>query len=250
LDDDNDAEVVESAPKAMNTDKGKGKAVEVEEEGAEGDDVAEGADDEADEDYIEGKDADIEKLQGLTTERNPLDTLCNQAIIAICRINILKPPVPMVFGTWNQRPLRESEAKKLAKEMEFTKFSPFNQSNLLPLIISPMALQPSCVHKDLDAESAPLLELTEEVIAKGQKLQFAGGRHRLRATQLLHEKAQGKLSKLQDKLNKLRDAEGKEDKVESVEQLLQKEQEAMEQLGLWGVLVYDEGETFHACWRV
>lgn len=104
-------------------DKGKGRAIE---------------DDEG-EDEME-----VEVGVG-TTEINTTDTICNKAIISICRMDILNPPTPMIFGMWNKRLVVEKEAQRLAKEMTNTKFCPFATANLLPLIIKRNALDDSCI---------------------------------------------------------------------------------------------------------
>jgi hypothetical protein len=154
----------------------------------------------------------------------------------------------MVFGTWNHRELKEKEAKKLAKEMTITKFSPFASSNLLPLIISGDSLDPSCRQIHPSAEAAPMLELTEAAKEDGTKLLFAGGRHRQRATEILHENSKEMVGMLEERITEMKEAlkkglrEGTVEKIENLERMLNEEREFKERVGIWGVIAYDAGE--------
>jgi uncharacterized protein YbaP (TraB family) len=169
--------------------------------------------------------------------------LCNEAIVAYCRIDVLNPPAEMVFGTWNHRPLNEKEAAKLAKEMEATKFSPFALANLLPLVISPELLDPSCIKMDPNVEAAPMLKLTEEAKAAGTKLQFAGGRHRRRATELLRLNSNKRIADLEQTINDARESKKvKEETMRSMERMMEEEKAVKESVGVWGVIVYNAGE--------
>jgi hypothetical protein len=189
---------------------------------------------EAEEEMIDG---------GSTAEFSALDTICNQAIITICRINIFDPPAPICFGEWNQRPLSEKEAKKLVKEMVNTRFSPFAYANAMPLIMPGNYIDKSCIRIMPDIEGAPMLELTEEAKEKGQKLVFAGGRHRQRATQILVENSAAMIKSLEKKIADLKKSagEGMEERVKILQRMLNDENNLKEKLGLWGVIVYEEG---------
>ncbi|KAM6489477.1 hypothetical protein JOM56_015110 [Amanita muscaria] len=74
-------------PRAKGKGKGKAKQQEEPDEDEEGEDQEnegkESGDDEEDEDDFE------EGARTRTTERNKLDTICNQAILAICRFRVL-----------------------------------------------------------------------------------------------------------------------------------------------------------------
>jgi hypothetical protein len=194
---------------------------------------------------VESDEGNMEEEEALpTTEVNQLDTVCNQSVIAICKMNIFDPPAEIVFGTWNQRELVEKEAMKLATEMTATKFSPFGMANLLPLVINKNALEASCMKTDANVEAAPMLELTEAAKAAGTKLLFAGGRHRKRATEILLQKSKTAIAEIEELISKTKETtkKGKEDKVANLEGMLEREKELKGVLGVWGIIVYDEGE--------
>jgi hypothetical protein len=206
------------------------------------------ADDNGETDEEEESGEDDGEAGGATAVINTLDTLCNESIIGICRINVLDPPAQMVFGTWNRRELREKEAKKLAKEMTVTKFSPFASSNILPLVISGDCLDPSCRQTNPNVELAPMLELTEAAKEAGTKLLFAGGHHRRRATEILYENSKEMVGKLEEKISEMKAAmkkgarQGTEEKIQDLEQMLKEEQILKEKLGIWGVIAYEAGK--------
>jgi hypothetical protein len=201
----------------------------------------EGEDDEDDDGQEEIEEAEG---TGATTAIDPLDTICNQAIIANCKINVLDPPAEMIFGTWNHRPLDEAQALNLAKDIIDTAFSPFAPGNLLPLIISRDALVGSCLKVDPNIEGAPMLELTEAAKEAGTKLLFAGGRHRKRATEILHDKSMTRIAKLEKEISKQSESSNKLAEVtkRNLERMLKEENELKAKLGIWGVIVYDKGE--------
>ena len=202
--------------------KGKGRAVADEEDEEDGD----------------------EENIGATVEIDKRDTLCDRAIIGFCRMNVLSPPADMVFGSWNNRPLKETEAMKLAKQMRDTKFAPFARANLLPLIISRDHVEESCLQKEVNVEMAPMLELTEQAMLAGTKFQFAGGRHRKRATEILRSKSVNKVTNLEEKIAQLKESSKtiKESKLHHLEGLLKDERDINAKIGIWGIIIYDKGE--------
>jgi hypothetical protein len=224
-------------------EKGKGRAMDEEDQDEEGED-----NDKDDEEYREEEEEDDDDMGVTTASFDPLSTLCNKAVISICRINVFDPPAPIVFGTWNQREMKESEAKILANEMMSTKFSPFASGNLLPLIIRRDGLDPTCFITDLNAENAPLLQLSQQAKKEGKTLCFAGGRHRQRATAIIQERSKAKIANLEEKVSNMREQmqenvrEGMEKKLREMERDHVAEKEFYERLGLWGVIAYDAGE--------
>ena len=159
-------------------------------------------------------------------------------------MNILSPPAEVVFGKWNDRLLKESEAIKLSKEMQRTKFAPFARGNLLPLIISKEQVGESCLQKAPNVENAPIFELTEQATSSGMKLFFAGGRHRKRATEILQANSLKQITDLEERITQLKESSKKvpESKLRHLEALLEEEKAVSERIGIWGIIVYDEGE--------
>jgi hypothetical protein len=232
--------------------KGKGKAKEQEQEAEEKDEdqEGEGKDEEVDE---EDEDDFEEGVRTRTTERNKLDTICNQAILAICRLNVLHPPRPLRFGVWNSRPLDETKTTDLLNAISKSELRPFATSNLLALIIDKEALDPSCMKKDPNAEEAPFLTLTEEAKNSEMELTFAGGRHRMEVTARLEQKSAAAIARFQDQievqkhkkevaLEKAKPTDTIEERITRLEEEMKVEQEVRDTIGIWGVIVYDKGE--------
>ena len=182
-----------------------------------------------------------------------MDSICNQAIITICRIDIRNPPAEIVFGKWNDRALNQLQAKQLALDIKKNDFRPFTSKNLLPLIVPRAALDPECIHPQLDASNAPFINLTPDAIRTGVQLTFAGGRHRHEASRIIQAEVKETIEALQDNIEELERkigvAEEKKKSTAKMEKTLEaynKELEGQEEwqkkAGIWGVIIYDEGE--------
>ncbi|KAM6490054.1 hypothetical protein JOM56_014097 [Amanita muscaria] len=236
-------------PRAKGKGKGKAKQQEEPDEDEEGEDQEnegkESGDDEEDEDDIE------EGARTRTTERNKLDTICNQAILAICRLNVLHPPRPLRFGVWNSRPLDEVKTTDLLNAISKSELRPFATTNLLALIIEKEALDPTCMKKDPNAEEAPFLKLTQEAQNSDMELTFAGGRHRMEVTSRLEKKSAAAIARLQEQIEvqthkkevavqKLKPTDTIEERITRLEEELKGEQEVRDTIGIWGVIVYDK----------
>ena len=252
---EDEVEVVEKAGKGVGTgtkgNKGKkgkeggkektGKGGEKgEEEGSEG---TEG----------EGGEGEGErKVVVASTTIDAMDTVCNDAIFGFCRLNLFDPPAPLVFGTFNKRPLVESQAKKFAANMGPVR--PFARSNMLPLVIAKEDVDEGCYKLSPNVEKAPFLKLKAGVAERiGYGLKLAGGRHRHRAMQLKRDDSKEVMTKIRDRLTEARDAlkEGKggaknqktlQKNIEEMEQQLEEEREVEKILSVWGVVLYEEGK--------
>ena len=192
---------------------------------------------------------DASLSKGATASINKLDTVCNKAIIAMCRLNVIEPPAPLKFGTWNERQLREKQAEKLAKQIIIDKFSPFSPANRLPLVIPRDKLDPSCISIDLNTETAPFLKLTETAIRTGTALTFAGGRHRVKASEILWQTSNEKTEALEAQIKKTKHSLEKNDREELRNKLSEQETTLKDEIAfrdsicVWGITVYDEGES-------
>jgi hypothetical protein len=198
------------------------------------------------------RDSENDQGGGATVVMNSNDTLCNEAIIAVCRINVLEPPAPIHFGTWNDRPVNSNWAKGLASEMMHS-FRPFATASMLPLIANKDDLEESCKVMDLNAEAAPMLTLTRRALDSAIVLKFAGGRHRVHATHVVRDELQDKIVKWNGQImatkGKLAGEGNTEEqvlrwkkKLEMLETVLAAEEGALARIGIWGVLVYDAGK--------
>ncbi|KAM6488807.1 hypothetical protein JOM56_015733 [Amanita muscaria] len=200
-------------------------------------------------DAIKAEEADDDEGDRTTAVINQMDTLCNGAVITICRINLLDPPAKLEFGTWNKRKLVEKRANTLATEI-MTSFRPFATTSLLPLILPTEAVDPSCINTNLNSENAPFLKLTSKALSSGMKLQFAGGNHRLRATHIVRDRLVKKIRVWKEQINtterQLNETaeEGKMKatltlRLERLEKCLENEETMEVNIGIWGVIVYD-----------
>jgi hypothetical protein len=209
--------------------------------------------------YLDVVDAEDDQatveVVGVTTEVNPLDTYCNQAIFSYCRLDVLKPPAPLKFGTWNDRPLLEKQAKSFATQISNTTFRPFAQGNLLPIIVERKYIDPACLQMNPNTEMAPILRLSAEALDDPKfELKLAGGRHRRRATEILREQSKARVLKLRDSISdvrmKMKEADEKnkkldkfEDKLRGLEKMLEEERQVEKTISMWGVILYDAGKS-------
>jgi hypothetical protein len=189
----------------------------------------------------------------VTTEHNVLDVQDGQAQAARFSINIIdifNPPKPITFGKWNPRALRETEAGKLKHQFLVDEIRPFRFENMFNIIIDKRFVDPGSVSLTIEGgnQNAPMLKLSVEGIAALTDLDFAGGRHRMRAMELVKGVRTDKLKKLQDSLRKLKDRAADKnddrdaDKISQLESTIKDESTYLAKLGRWGVMLYDSGE--------
>lgn len=128
---------------------------------------------------------------------------------------------------------------------------PFRFENMFNIIIDKRFVDPECICKTIEGgnQNAPLLKLTPEGISALAHFDFAGGRHRMRAMELVKAERTDRLRKLQDQVRKLKDkAEDKGEDVDANENVARLEESIKEEgnylakLGRWGVMLYDSGE--------
>jgi len=113
--------------------------------------------------------------QGGSTKAEPLDALCNEAILGYCQINLFEPPAPIVFGKYNKRPLVEAKARSFAVNIGGTNVRPFAWGNMLPLVISKDDVEKECIQLKPNVEKAPFLKLKVDLaVWWDYGLKFAG----------------------------------------------------------------------------
>lgn len=190
--------------------------------------------------------------EDVSTRQNPLDLQDGRAQAARFSINVIdifNPPKPIVFGRWNPRPLRDSEANKLKNQLLIDEIRPFRFENMFNLIIDKRFIEADTISQTIDGgnQNAPMLKLSVEGIAALQQLDFAGGRHRVRAMEMIKAERSDKLKKFQDQLRKFKDkAEdtGEDRDAEKISQLeltIKEESTYLAKFGKWGVMLYDSG---------
>jgi len=227
--------------KTKKTKKAKGK----EDSGMDTLDEGEGEEDEG-EMEVEG--------QGGSTKVEPLDALCNEAILGYCWINLFELPVLIVFGKYNKHPLVEVKARSFAVNIGGMNVQPFVWANMLPLVISKDDVEKECIQLKPNVEKAPFLKLKVDLAVRPDYgLKFVGGQHRYWAMEILKEKSEEIVRMLKDKLveveNGLKKLEGQGkrhanalEKIEELKNSVKVEQEVAATVSVWGVVLYDEGE--------
>jgi hypothetical protein len=225
--------------KGKETGPGKGKAQALVTAGDQG--GQQGADD-----------SDVDEYHAPTAELEHMDGICARALFTYARINLFQPPAKIVFGEWNKRPAVESKARELAKSIIEQRFRPFASDSLLPLIIDKTAIEPNSIYTTPNVEDAPMLQLTETSVRNGVQLPLGGGRHRLRAAQIIKEMAEEKVKTYQEDIEELKKkaAKAKEGSVlaESLakrirmrEVQIKMERDIQAKIAIWGIAVYDQG---------
>jgi hypothetical protein len=173
------------------------------------------------------------------------DARAQAARFSINTIDIFDTPKPIKLGQWNPRELKETEAVKLKKSMEADDIRPFRFENMFNLIIDKRFVDPACMNTKIDGgnQDAPLLKLSEEGLAKAEVLYFAGGRHRIRAVQILKNERNEKLKQMQEQFRKEKKDGGNEKAIEKMEQAIKEQAAFISRLGKWGVILYDAGQS-------
>jgi hypothetical protein len=167
-------------------------------------------------------------------------------------INLFNPPKEINFGKWNTRPLVPLEWKKLKASMTAQGIKSFSTEHMMPLVIKRKYIDMSCVDNKASGYEAKTLELSEEGKQPGVvvKLEMAGGRHRMAALKSIKEDKEKDLAKLKKQhlgLSKRRftkdDAVAKKmQDLKDYEERMASLKEEISKIGLWGVIVYDEGK--------
>lgn len=162
-------------------------------------------------------------------------------------INLFDTPKEIHFGKWNSRPLVDVEWKKLKEAMTMQGIKSCSPEHMMPLIISPRHVEASCIETNLNGYEGKMLVLSAEGEREVKKLQMAGGRHRLAAIKSIKEDKDKELLKLtdaRDKLSKRKvskpDAVAK--KMEEYEKKIAVLEEEISKIGIWGVILYNEGK--------
>lgn len=184
-----------------------------------------------------------DQLAALTLH-DPYDAGIQAARFSINVIDIFNSPKPIELGMWNTRALKEREAVKLKNKMLENSIRSFSYENLFHCIVDRQYIDPRCINGTLSmaGHEAPPLKLTDEGRAKLKSLWFAGGRHRIRATELLKEERQGKLEKMKQALIR---EQGKGEKVAVLEKEIEDETKSIARLGFWGIILYDSSKFIH-----
>ena len=184
----------------------------------------------------------LTKIAVPSMRSNATDSLA-RARISINRLNLLSPPLPLLFGQWNDRFVIDRHVKGLQSSFQTQGVRAFEVENMIPLVIRKDHLEPQCLNAgSLNAAEAPFLKLSSEGM-KASSIKVAGGRHRARAVELESERLLAEIKRLETKV-KGHDAATTEEQDEdkgyrTTIEALSKEKE---RVCTWGVIIYDEGK--------
>ena len=198
---------------------------------------------------------DTRPVEGSLGIHDKMQSFLNSHIISYNKINLDNPPKSLAFQKYNPRPYVDASAKLLLTRMRATGFVPFQRDNFIILIMNRKDVGLGCVQlDDTLGSNLPELLLSET----GQTLEVietAGGQHREGAiaqgmadARKQLESAEAEKQLLENSLKGLVD--GKRAKVlAALDRVGRERGEAkrfIEDMGWWGVVIYDEGELLSA----
>ncbi|KAH7920875.1 hypothetical protein BV22DRAFT_1132734 [Leucogyrophana mollusca] len=158
----------------------------------------------------------------------------------------------LVFQTWNDRQLKEAEGAKLIASMKVHGIRRFARETMIPVVLPTSMMNIVPVSDERLGDKLPVLRVGENELVKA-----ASGQHRVYALKKIHQKLEDEQKRLSALLDKLYKTKLKttltQIQVNSVtEELSKVNGELHENFGMWGVIVYREGETslFLSLWVV
>jgi hypothetical protein len=175
-----------------------------------------------------------------------LDAKVEAGKLGIGKINVLQMENALVFGRYNDRPLKESEVNKMITSFEKHGMQWTKSENALAIVIEPARLAPE---QDLEGAWNSPDTLNSVAFADTKPIHLASGQHRVAALKKMLKKYTKEEGNLDKRLLKLQDKDplgglSEEDALEQEE--LQKRLEfvkgQIEEMGQWGVIVYDIGK--------
>jgi hypothetical protein len=221
------------------------------------DDVAKASDEEDDNDD-DGMDEDQKSSKGERKMAAPKESAKESkdermvlgAQFSINIIDLFDTPKTIFYGKWNQRPIDSAQWKRLKGSMTLQGMKPFSSENMMPLVISPQHVDPSCIQNSMNGYQAKMLVLSEEGERELTTLDMAGGRHRMAAIQSIKEDKVKALKKLTikrtsvDKRKVKRPAAvaNKEAQLAELEDKIASLEDEISKVGRWGVMLYDKGK--------
>jgi hypothetical protein len=197
------------------------------------------------------------------------------AVLSYNTFDILCPPRPLKFGEFNPRPIVPSGVANLANAFLNNIFTPFRQEAMIPILLHPSELDPSCVNESSNLGlNAPPLKLSSKGIQLAALIAF-GGNHRLHAVQRVMATLDKQMKDIADKIKALKRSQtkgkGRKSKSKKKAKANNKSDESTDdddvdvstnidnlqtQSNLlnarksyyctWGVVVYNAGTSYHS----
>lgn len=174
----------------------------------------------------------------------------DKAVFAICKVDVLNPPIPIMHGQFNTR-----EIDKRAVGALLTEFKKEAQRHMsataIPVLAKRGDLVASCHYLHAAVSDAPWVELTEE--GKGREhFLGVGGNHRTAALRMWADELKVERDKLQSRLEKMEGKVKVKVKGKAAEKSVNTEielktsiakiEQELSEVGYWTVYFYDEGK--------
>lgn len=168
-------------------------------------------------------------------------------MFSIVTVDLLNPIRPIEQGSFNTRPLSQNAIAQLVKNMKMQGVRRHLYSTAIPILAKRHYIDQSSIFKDVTKiQSAPALKLTPEGEKKVKMFYAAGGNHRTEAVKVLAGEEKENIQKLKVAIKKIENKGEKtksvQVKLEQLHQQLEESERKLAGMGLWTVLLYDEGE--------
>jgi hypothetical protein len=165
-----------------------------------------------------------------------LDAAARDALLGYALIDMFTSEYTIKFGTWNQRPVKKNEVRKLLQSMEDFGIRRDDHANFLAIVIHRSNLTGTLSKDAYPQGGLPLLKVST-IPNSSLLVKAASGQHRFHAVKSMWDKLKTELDELQSDNKKKKVQMLLEAKVKRVEEI----GVLMRDLRLWGVSVYDEG---------
>jgi hypothetical protein len=172
------------------------------------------------------------------TGKNAVD----RAIFGIVRINVLAPPLPLLFGKINTRPLDIKARDRLVASYRSNDVWRYNSKVMLPVSIQRKHVAPECHTTNIGRLSeAPMLKLTKDGMAELETIVMVGGNHRVEALRVFAAGIKKTWQKADQKFNRAVGENASENVLAKLKAKAVEAQQEWDEVGLWSAALYDDG---------
>jgi hypothetical protein len=172
-----------------------------------------------------------------------LDKATEEARMGIGFVNVLTMKNPLVFGKYNERPLKDTETNKMLTSFSKHGIQWNKEETALCMIVKRSRL----VQQEYAGDWMSPETLREVTFNDKEGLVLASGQHRVAALKKMHENMMDELEGLLNRHASLLGlAAPTEEHVEESDALrgeIGEMKGKVDMLGKWGVIIYDEGKS-------
>jgi hypothetical protein len=168
-----------------------------------------------------------------------LDANARDAVLGYAVIDFFSTDYSIKFGTWNPRPLKKTEVKKLLQSMEEYGFRRLDHANFISIVVNKNDIDGTLSSDPYASGGLAPLKI-KSVVNVPAIVKAASGQHRFHAIKTKWEKSKAELDELQSEDKKKKAKISPEEKTKRIRQI----GEDMKTLRWWGVTVYDEGNSY------